>query len=286
MHADEVATDAALVRRLLAAQFPEWAELPVEPLLPWGTDNALYRLGTDKLVRLPRRKRTAGAVTKDAAWLPRLAPLLPVPISAPLAVGAPGEGYEWDWGVYPWLDGERAPPDADQPASLVGEVAEFIRALRSVEVAGPESFRAGPLAPREEMVRESLAQLDGVIDVGAAAAVWEKTRDAPEWDGPPVWLHGDLLPGNVLLRNGRLTGVIDWGGAGVGDPAAELLAGWSLFDDAGREALRAELAVDDDTWERGRGWALSVGLIALPYYAETNPTLATTARRLIREVLS
>ncbi len=287
MHADEVATDVALVRRLVAEQFPEWTELPVEALLPWGTDNALYRLGTDKVVRLPRIEWAAGGVARDFEWLPRLAPLLPVAIPVPIARGAPGEGYEWDWGVYPWLEGETPPPDADQPAALVGEVAAFVRALRAVDVPdGPEGFRAGPLGPREEMVRDALAQLEGVIDTEAAAAAWEKARNVVEWDRPPVWLHGDLLPGNFLLRDGRLTGVIDWGGVGVGDPAAEMLAAWSLFDRAGRDEFRAQLEVDDATWERGRGWALSVGLIALPYYAETNPTLAATARRLIREVLS
>jgi aminoglycoside phosphotransferase (APT) family kinase protein len=287
MHSDEVATDVGLVRRLLAAQFPDWAELPVEPLQPWGTDNALYRLGADKIVRLPRRERTAPGVAHDARWLPRIAPHLPVPISVPLALGSPGDGYEWTWGVYPWLDGETPPPDADQRGSLVDDVVGFVRALHSVDIPdGPEAFRAGPLAPREEAVRDALAQLEGVIDTDAAAALWEETRDAPQWDGPPVWIHGDLLPGNVLLRDGRLAGVIDWSGFGVGDPAADMLAAWALFDAAGREAFRAQLGVDDDTWTRGRGWALSVGLIALPYYVETYPQLAETARRLIREALS
>ena len=286
MHADEVAIDPGLVRRLVAAQFPDWADLPLEPLLPWGTDNALFRLGTDKVVRLPRIVWAAGGVAKDAEWLPRIAPLLPVEVPLPLALGAPDEGYEWEWGVYRWLEGEPAPPDEDQPESLVAPVVELVRALRAIVLPGPEGFRTGPLAPREEMVRDALRQLDGVIDTKTAAAVWERARDTPEWTGTAVWAHGDLLPGNLLFREGRLTGVIDWGGAGVGDPAADMLVAWSLFDAAGRKAFRADLGVDDHTWERGRGWALSVGLIALPYYAETYPRLAATARRLIRESLS
>jgi aminoglycoside phosphotransferase (APT) family kinase protein len=283
MHEDELPTDAALVRRLLAAQFPEWAELPVEHVPSSGTVNALYRLGSTMVVRLPRADWGAGGVGKDGEWLPRLAPLLPVPIPVPLARGAPSDEFPWEWGVYPWLEG--AHPDGDGDAE---SLAAFVEALHGIDLAGgPLARRGRPLAEaQDESAREALLQLEGLIDVAAATAAWDSALEAPSWDGPPVWVHGDLLPANLLVRNGRLSGVIDWGSVGVGDPAVDMVAAWGALDAGGREAFRSRLAVDEATWARGRGWALSIGLIALPYYVETNPVFAETARRLIRDVLT
>jgi aminoglycoside phosphotransferase (APT) family kinase protein len=289
MHADELETDALLVRRLLAAQFPEWAARAVARVPSAGTDNALYRLGEDLVVRLPRIHWAVGGVDKDLLLLPKLAPLLPVAVPVPLAKGEPAEGYPWTWGIYPWLRGENPPiggiPDAE---SLAREVADFVKALHRVDPAGgPTARRGRPLAEvQDEDARDALAELKGMIEVEAAAAAWNEALQAPPWTGPPVWVHGDLLAGNLLLEGGRLTGVIDWGGAGIGDPACDLIVAWALVPRDLRPAFRAELGVDDATWARGRGWALSVGLIALPYYKETNPTLAATARHLIREVLA
>jgi aminoglycoside phosphotransferase (APT) family kinase protein len=282
MHEDELPTDAALVRRLLAAQFPEWAELPVEHVPASGTVNALYRLGGTMVVRLPRADWGAGGVAKDGEWLPRLAPLLPVPIPVPLARGVPSEEFPWEWGVYPWLEGEH--PDGDGDAE---SLAAFVEALHGIDLAGgPRARRGRPLAEaQDESAREALLQLEGLIDVVTATAAWDSALDAPGWDAPPVWIHGDLLPANLLVWNGRLSGVIDWGSVGVGDPAVDMVAAWGALDAGGREAFRARLTVDDATWARGRGWALSIGLIALPYYVETNPVFAETARRLIRDVL-
>jgi aminoglycoside phosphotransferase (APT) family kinase protein len=283
MHEDELPTDAALVRRLLAAQFPEWAELPVEHVPSSGTVNALYRVGSTMVVRLPRADWGAGGVGKDGEWLPRLAPLLPVPIPVPLARGAPSDEFPWEWGVYPWLEGEH--PDGDGDAE---SLAAFVEALHGIDLAGgPLARRGRPLAEaQDESAREALLQLEGLIDVAAATAAWDSALEAPSWDGPPVWVHGDLLPANLLVRNGRLSGVIDWGSVGVGDPAVDMVAAWGALDAGGREAFRSRLAVDEATWARGRGWALSIGLIALPYYVETNPVFAETARRLIRDVLT
>ena len=283
MHENELPTDAALVRRLLAAQFPEWADLPVEHVPSSGTVNALYRLGDDMVVRLPRMDWGAGGVAKDREWLPRLAPLLPVPIPVPLAQGAPGREFPWEWGIYPWLEGEH--PDCDGDAE---SLAAFVGALHRVDLrGGPPARRGRPLAEvQDESAREALLQLDGSIDVGAATAAWDAALEAPQWDGPPVWIHGDLLPANLLVRDGRLTGVIDWGSVGVGDPAVDMIAAWGALTADGRDDFRERLGVDDATWARGRGWALSIGLIALPYYVDTNPVFAETARRLIREVLA
>jgi aminoglycoside phosphotransferase (APT) family kinase protein len=286
MHVDEIHTDEPLVRRLLAGQFPQWADLPLERVPSSGTDNALFRLGDDMVVRLPRIHWAVGSVDRDVRWLPLLAPRLPVAIPVPLTRGAPAEGYPWEWGVYPWLEGEN--PNVDGIAyldSLRPDVARFVASLHAVDVGGgPPAFRGKPLVVQDEGARAALAALDGMIDVDAATVAWNTALETPAWSGPPVWIHGDLLPGNLLLQGGRLTGVIDWGCLGVGDPACDLIVAWGLLSPEARNVFRAELRVDDGTWARGRGWALSIALIALPYYRETNPALAATARHLIREV--
>jgi aminoglycoside phosphotransferase (APT) family kinase protein len=288
MHADELATDAGLVRRLLAEQFAEWADLPIEPVPSSGTDNALYRLGLDMVVRLPRIHWAVGGVDKDWRWLPRLAPLLPVAIPVPLAKGTPAEGYPWDWGVYPWLEGENPTVGriAD-PSSLTRDVVQFVDTLHRVDLAdGPPTRRGAPLEGQDEAARAALVALEGMIDTDAATAAWDEALETPAWAGPPVWIHGDLLPGNLLFESGRLTGVIDWSLLGIGDPACDLIIAWGLLPAEARNVFRAELDIDDATWARGRGWALSIALIALPYYKDTNPMFADVARHLIREVLA
>lgn len=288
MHDNELHFDTSLMHKLLRGQFPHWAELPLEPVRSAGTENALYRLGDDMAVRLPRIHWAAGNGDKDFEWLPRLAPLLPVAIPVPLAKGRPAGGYPWDWGVYPWLGGEN--PTVDRivdPASLANDVVTLIQAFRRIELPdGPRTRRGAPLAGQDESARAALMALDGMIDTDAAAAAWADALEAPDWPGPPTWLHGDLLPGNLLLEAGRLTGVIDWSLLGIGDPACDLIIAWALLPAEERNVVRVELEVDDATWTRGRGWALSIALIALPYYKDTNPVFAAVARHLIREILA
>ncbi len=287
MHAEEIDIDASLVTRLLAAQFPHWASLPVEPVPSAGTDNALFRLGDDLAVRLPRVPWTTGQVEKDQRWLPRLAPHLPLAVPAPVACGLPGDGYPWTWGVYRWLDGVEASIDrlADPRAAAI-ELARFLVALQGIDTTdGPAAaWRGGPLVRRDDETRAAIAALDGEVDIDAMTAAWEEALAAPAWSGPPVWVHGDLAPGNLLVVDGRLSAVIDFAALSVGDPACELLVAWNLFTGDSRAAFQAELGVDDDTWARGRGWALSVALIQLPYYLHTNPALVANARHVISEV--
>lgn len=288
MHADEIPTDVPLVRRLLAAQFPEWAALPIEPVSSSGTDNALYRLGADMVVRLPRIHWAVGGVEKDFRWLPMLAPLLPVAIPVPLAKGTPAEGYPWEWGVYPWLEGENPTVDGIADAdSLARDAARFVDALQRIDpTGGPPASRGAPLATRDEPTREAIEALPGVIDVDGAIAAWEAALGAPVWHGPPVWVHSDLLPGNLLVEQGRLSAVIDFGGLGLGDPACDLMVAWTLFSGESRDVFRSALSVDDATWARGRGHALSWALIFIPYYLNTNPVGVSDARRTIDEVLA
>jgi aminoglycoside phosphotransferase (APT) family kinase protein len=293
MHIDEVDIDTALVRRLLAAQFPQWADLPVVLVHSAGTDNAIYRVGSDMAVRLPRIEGATGQVDKERQWLPRLALLLPLAIPVPLAKGTPGEGYPWQWSVYQWLKGENATNEriAD-PAQAARDLAHFITALQRIDPTdGPSpgshnSFRGVPLATRDVETRAAIASLDGMLDTYSVTAAWDAALQTPAWDGPPVWIHGDLSPLNLLVQHGRLSAVIDFGCLGVGDPACDLQVAWNLLSAQTRDVFRAALVVDDATWARGRGWALSVGLIALPYYQSTNPVLAGIARRAIDEVLT
>jgi aminoglycoside phosphotransferase (APT) family kinase protein len=287
MHADEFHIDISLVHRLLAKQFPQWADLPLKPVPSAGTDNALYRLGSDKVVRLPRIDWAVENVDKEFKWLPKLAPFLPISIPVPLVKGVPTEEYPWPWSVYQWLDGSN--PIVGQisdPELLTHDLAAFIEALHKIDLPnGPISSRGVPLAKQDTETRKALKQLDGMIDVQTVTKRWESALQVPKWSKPPVWIHGDLSPGNLLIKNGRLSAVIDFGILGIGDPACDLIVAWNLLPASMRDAFRAQLGVDDATWERGRGWALSNALIALPYYKDTNPVLASNARHVIQEII-
>lgn len=292
MHAEEVPTQPALVARLIAAQFPQWAGLPVTPVPSAGTDHAVYRLGAELGVRLPRIGWAVDDMHKDGAWLPWLAHRLPLPIPTPLALGAAGEGYPYPWAVYRWLPGEELTlENVRDPHELARDLAGFIGALRrlptsDLPVPAPQSSRGGPLAERDEGTRAAAAACAGLLDVAAVSAAWDAALAAPAWAGPPVWLHGDLKPGNLLVQGGRLSAVIDFGALTLGDPAADLLPAWNLLDRPARQTFREALRVDDATWVRGQGWALSVGLVALPYYQHSNPALAAISRRQIAQVLA
>ncbi|MFF3615527.1 aminoglycoside phosphotransferase family protein [Streptomyces sp. NPDC002580] len=288
MHADEAVIDASLVRRLLAEQFPRWAELPLERVESAGTVNALYRLGDAMAVRLPRIAGGADDVAKEHAWLPRLAPLLPCPVPEILDVGTPGAGYPWDWAVMRWLDGDLPEPDALTDAdALAADLGAFVAALREIDLPdGPTAYRGVPLATVDAETRSAIDALRGTIDTRAATAAWEEALAAPPWAGPPLWVHSDLMPMNLLTRRGRLTAVLDFGTLGTGDPACDLIPAWNLLPAGARPLFRAAAGADEAGWARGRGWALSMALIQLPYYRTTNPVMAANATHVIREVLA
>ncbi len=291
-HADKVHIDASLVRRLVTTQFPQWADLPIKPVEFGGWDNRTFHLGEHMTVRLPSAAAYSLQVEKEHRWLPRLAPLLPLPIPVPLAMGMPAEGYPWHWSVYRWLDGEIATieriADLHQFATTL---ARFLVALQRIDAAGgprPGShnfFRGGPLTIYDGEIRQAIAALDGKIDTNAATAVWEAAL-APPSRGSPVWLHGDVAAGNLLVKNGQLSAVIDFGCSGVGDPACDVTIAWTLLSGESREAFCSALPVDGATWARGRGWALWKGLITLAEYINTNSLKAGEARRVIDEVLA
>ncbi|MFG2952072.1 aminoglycoside phosphotransferase family protein [Streptomyces adustus] len=283
--------DGDLVRRLIAGQFPQWAGLTIKRFPSGGTVNVMYRLGDDMVVRLPLVQGGSGDVAKERTWLPRLAPHLPTTVPKALGYGEPVEGYPWAWSVYQWLEGEN--PEAGalrEPVQLAEDLAGFVAAMRNITLPGaPPAHRGGALASLDAETRAAIEELRGIpqegVDCAAATAVWEEALRAPVWSGPPVWLHADLMPGNLLVDGGRLTSVIDFGCLGTGDPACDLFPAWNLLPAKAREVFRQALRVDDATWIRGRGRTLSQALIALPYYRETNPAMAHNARHVIRTVL-
>lgn len=288
MHEDEVEIDAALVRRMIARQFPAWASLPARRLASSGTENAMFRLGTELVVRLPRRPSAVADVAHERRWLPRLGPQLPVATPEPVGLGEPDEDFPWPWSVYRWLDGRNPVAGAvESPERLAEELGVFVAALRRTDVQdGPSAQRGAPLTTRDEPTRAALEQLTGRIDTDRVTSLWERALRAPEHGGAPAWMHGDLSPGNVLVSDGRLSAVIDFGCAGVGDPAVDLIVAWNLLPASARDTFRKTVGADDAEWARGRGWALSISLIQLPYYWHTNPALAENSRHVIAEILA
>jgi aminoglycoside phosphotransferase (APT) family kinase protein len=279
--------DAALVRRLIAAQFPQWADLPVTPVKVDGWDNRTYRLGSELTARLPTAPAYTPAVQKEHEWLPVLAPYLPVAIPEAVALGAPGEGYPYHWAVRRWIDGDTASlgnvADLDEFAR---SIASFILALQSVDgtdgpLAGAHSFYRGaaPAHYHDETV-EALARLKGQIDTDLALEVWEAAL-AATWEGSPVWFHGDIASGNLLVQDGRLSAVIDFGTSGVGDPSCDLVIAYTFFSGTSREAFRTAVSQDAATWARARGWALWKALITLADDRDVDVN-----RRVIAEVLA
>ncbi|GAA3549866.1 aminoglycoside phosphotransferase family protein [Kribbella ginsengisoli] len=317
MHANEALIDDELVLRLVAGQFPRWSGLAVAEIPSSGTVNAMYRLGDSLTVRLPRIAGGVPDIEKEFEWLPRLAPLLPVRIPTPVALGEPADGYPWPWLVQEWIPGSIAVAgEVREPVGLAEDLAGFVRAMRSIDaparaggegtagpsrasaagtdvpdglggegIEAPAAYRGGPLSSQDEETRKALVQLEGWIDTGTALAAWESALAAPA--SSPCWVHADLMPSNLLVTDGgRLAAVIDFATAGVGDPACDLIPAWNLLPAAGREVYREALGVDADAWVRGRGRALSMALIQLPYYRDTNPGIAANAQHVINEVLA
>jgi len=293
LHDDEVDIDAHLVARLLAEQFPQWAGAPIEVVAASGTDNVTFRVGVDLAVRLPRTAGTQGQVEKDLTWLPRLAPHLPRAVPEPLALGEPSADYPFTWGVYRWLEGEPFRLDrlAD-PSATARDLAEFIRCLQTVDTtdapAPPDDpfSRGTPLKPRDGMFREALDQLRDEFDVELVLAAWDASLAADTYAGPQRWVHGDLMAGNLLVANGNLSAVIDFGTAWAADPAADVLPAWWLFEGDARQAFRDALEVDPITWARARGWALSLSMIAIPYYRTRRPGPVDTTHPFITDLLN
>jgi aminoglycoside phosphotransferase (APT) family kinase protein len=289
---DRSAIDVALARRLVDSQFPRWSHLPITTVELDGWDNRTFRLGSELSLRLPTGPWYAQQVEKEQRWLPVLAPQLPLPIPVPVAEGRPGGGFPYAWSVYRWLEGEPAATahvhDLDAFATAL---ARFLVALSEVDATGgPEPgqhnfHRGGPLATYAGETAEAIDALGDEIPRDAVERAWADAM-ASSWEREPVWFHGDVAVGNLLVRDGRLAAVLDFGSSGVGDPACDMVIAWTFLSGTSRDRFRAERGVDPGTWSRGRGWALWKALISLVGHLERGSPDAALARRDIAEVLA
>ena len=283
--------DATLVRQLIRTQFPQWAALPVAPVENGGWDNRSFRLGNSMSVRLPSASRYVAQVEKEHRWLPQLRPHLPLPIPLPLGLGVPGSGYPWPWSIYSWLDGKPAHATRILDLNLFAvDLARFLVALRGIDasngpVAGTHNFhRGGSLTVYDTETRQSIGALADLIDVAAVTEVWDVALTT-SWHVRPVWIHGDVAETNLLVTAGRLSAVIDFGSAGIGDPSCDLAIAWTFLDSSSREQFRSAIGLDPATWRRARGWAIWKALITLAQLRDTDPNQARRALQVIRSVL-
>lgn len=312
MHQGEIPIDIALVRALLSEQFPQWAALPLTRVDSSGTVNAMFRLGDQRAVRLPLIESGAASIEREARWLPKLSRQLAGQLGEQLAgqpdrqpgeqmtgssphvriprifgVGSPGAGYPCPWLVVDWLPGASPALGGEAGAvALARDLGAFVRALRQVNTAdAPAGYRGGSLQPLDAAVNECLAQVEDLVDVPALTRLWAESLAAPPWVGAPVWTHGDLLAANILVADQRLSAVLDFGAAGIGDPACDAMAAWSVLPASARPVFREAIGADDAIWMRGRGWALAQAAIALPYYRDTNPGMTASSLHILTELL-
>ena len=293
MHENEQEVTLELVRALLKEQSPQWAALELAPVHSSGTDNALFRLGDQYVVRIPRIEWSPGSVingiNKESVWVPQLARHLTTPISEPVFKGVPNDIYPWPWSITIWNEGHNPTFEKDNEyEQLAIDLAGFLNELHSINLSetGPFSRRGVPLMNLDLETKKALKALEDDMNTGPLASLWAELSNTPAWNKPPVWMHGDLLPGNILIQNNRLSAVIDFADVGLGDPACDLVIAWSLLNAHSRTVFRKHLVnIDEHTWRRGQGWALSIALIILPYYKNTNPVLTSVAKRIIEQSL-
>lgn len=290
---DRIVISRQQVRALIASQFPQWAGLDVRPVELSGWDNRSFRLGDDMLVRLPSAGRYVAQVEKEHRLLPKLAPLLPLPIPKPLAIGEPGQDYPFPWSVYGWLEGEPLARHLGHIdlATIAVDVAAFLKSLQGIDatdgpLAGEHNFhRGGSLAVYDGEARAATLRLADEVDQRLAMEIWQLALSS-SWQGQGVWVHGDIAEGNLLVRDGRLSAVIDFGSSGVGDPSSDLILAWNVLDAESRNVFHLAMNLDNATWQRGRGWALWKALITLKAQRGRDEKLAEWSRRTIREVIA
>jgi aminoglycoside phosphotransferase (APT) family kinase protein len=305
LHADEIGIETELVRKLVDGEFPEYSALPLTRLDASGSTNLLFRLGDALLVRLPRQPGGSAAIDKEFRWLPVISRNIPVAVPEIVALGKPAFGFGERWSIVRWLDGELPnactpdDPSTQERSRLAVDLADVILALRSVEVPKAATmdpalrwYRGRALAEFDEQTRFNIQRCRSIggleLDLDAALAVWVRALEAPEAFevGPDRWYHGDLVAENLLLTNGRLTGVLDFGGLSIGDPTIDLHGAWEVLDPPAREAFRARLGVENAEWARGRAWALSIALSSFAYYWETMPERRRDRLAMARSVLA
>jgi aminoglycoside phosphotransferase (APT) family kinase protein len=287
MHAGEIDIDALLVKRLLADQFPHLAQRSITVVRSTGTVNAIYRLDHELYVRLPRVAAWAASIDREWVWLPKLAPHISLAIPKPVARGKPTQFYPYPWAIYHWIEGVSYQDDLiEDERQIAHDLANFILELRSADMRGAPRGGRAPLIELDSATRSAIQSSYGVRDSATVSAAWAQALEAPPWDGQPTWIHGDLLRSNLLVQGGQLCAVIDFGGVGIGDPAADVIPAWSVLSAVGRQVFREALDVADAVWQRARGYALHQALMIIPYYPQTNPEFVAMAQRTVAEILA
>lgn len=287
MHAEQFEIDSQLVATLLKQQCPEFAKFPIRRIKHVGTDNAIFRLGDQYAIRLPRINTAIKQIIIEQNWLAKLSKRLPFAIPVPVKIGQASAAFASTWYIYRWLDGHHPDVnDGDDLQLLASDLATFIASLWQVPTDGaPVAIRGLPLMTKDKIVSTALLSLKSIVDTDSLAAIWQLSLTVPDWCQAPVWLHGDLLPFNLIVQHHHLRAVIDFGLMGVGDPACDLLPAWCLFNAESRKIFKEQLAVDDATWLRAKAWAIAIALPIIPYYRHSNPALVAVAMRMIDELL-
>lgn len=291
MHTEELEISLTLVKKLIKDQCPKYCSLPLKPIKTTGTTHALFRLGSEYLIRLPRLEESSVNIEKENEFLPQFEKFLSIPISIPIFKGNPNNDYPCNWMIVKWQEGKIADFDEETEFfDLAKDLALFINELHSIEVNnGPLSRRGIPLNSKDlqHQVKSAIEKLKDELNINEIKNLWEELSNIPYWDKKPVWIHGDLLPGNILVKDKRLSAVIDFSDLGIGDPACDLIPAWCIFNSQSRNHFKKHLLnVDESTWQRSRGWALCIGLIILPYYKHTNPSLVNVAKKMIDQVIN
>jgi len=292
LRAGKFNVDVPLVQRLVGTQFPQWADLPIRAVDNDGWDNWTFHLGDRMKVRLPSAMGYSEQAEKEARWLPKLAPRLPLPVPVPVGIGQAAEGYPCSWSIYEWLEGEPTRREAvDDPVQFGWDLAKFLIALQRIDTTGGPPpgqhnfFRgADVMSVYGDEARQSVDKLADVIDASAAHEVLDAAEAAVIVE-QPVWIHGDIAVGNLLVRDGRLGAVIDFGGCAVGDPACDLVITWVFLEGAGRDAFRLSVPADEAMWARARGWALWKAALVLANNSVINPN-ENSPRSVIEAVIA
>ena len=294
MHPGQLAVSPLTVRTLVAEQFPQWQNLQIQGVPSPGTVNAIFRIGDQFVARFPLEPDDVTAARErlqhESAAAEELIDRTPFATPRPIAIGNPGAGYPLPWSVFTWLRGKPATADnCSESDSYAIDLADFIVAVRALDTRGRThdgKGRGGDLLSHDEWMRECLTNSEGLIDVATLRAVWAEMRDIPRGDTPDVMNHGDLIPPNMLVAEGRLVGVLDVGGLGAADPALDLVSAWHLLDTERRQLLRNHLGCDEAVWQRGRAWAFEQAMGAVWYYVESSPTMSTGCRRILERIVT